>query len=272
MERKKKRQCKLNNKHWAKIAETAKVSDKLVTDLGGADDIPIAADDIIIASNDIPVVLDASESDSEESKNISEYSGKDKEASNARPLRRSKRNKKSPKTMSLLVTALELMAKSAHVFENVAALDTLVSIASLPTNCVKLEQDFGSAFLKEPEMKKLRELQILDIISGEDDEYIEWDIVEVIKHQTARVAQQIPKQYSVALMVTYKHVCLYVRFRNGEVQWTQMDAVKLQDPFPIIQYVKRNRLEKVPSFAWIGKIIQDNDRLVQLARAFKAKV
>jgi hypothetical protein len=74
-------------------------------------------------------------------------------------------------------------------------------------------------------------------------------------------------------MVTDKHVWLCVRFRNGEVQWTQMDVVQLQDPFPIIQYAKRNRLEKVSSFAWIRKIIQDNDWLVQLARgAFKAKV
>jgi hypothetical protein len=79
------------------------------------------------------------------------------------------------------------MAKSAHIFENVVALDTLVPIASLPTNHVQLEQDFGSTFLKESEMKKLRELQILDIISGDDDEDIKWDIVEVIKHQMARV-------------------------------------------------------------------------------------
>jgi hypothetical protein len=32
------------------------------------------------------------------------------------------------------------------------------------------------------------------------------------------------------------------------------------------------RLEKVPNFAWIEKIVQDNDRLVQLPRAFNAKV
>jgi hypothetical protein len=272
--RKKKRRYKLRAKHWEKIAETAKLSDQLVADSGGADDIPIVSNDtdgVPLDQNNVPVVSDASESDSGESDD-SEYSGEDNEEKKTRPLRRSTRTKKATSKMSLLVSALALMAKSAHVFENVAALDSLVPIAALPTNHVQLEQDFGSTFLKEPEMKKLRELQILDILSGEDDEDIEWDIVEVIKHQTARVARRIPKQYSVASMITDKHVRLCVRFRNGEVQWTQMDAVKLQDPFPIIQYAKRNRLEKVPSFAWIEKIVQDNDRLVQLARAFKAKV
>jgi hypothetical protein len=34
-ERKKKRRYKLNNKHWAQIAKTAKVSDKPVTDFFG---------------------------------------------------------------------------------------------------------------------------------------------------------------------------------------------------------------------------------------------
>jgi hypothetical protein len=73
-------------------------------------------------------------------------------------------------------------------------------------------------------------------------------------------------------MIRDKHIRLCVHFRNGETQWAQMDAVKLQDPFPIIQYAKRNRLEKVPSVLWIEAIVKDNDCLVQLARAYKVKV
>ena len=42
----------------------------------------------------------------------------------------------------------------------------------------------GSTFLKEPEMRKLRELQILDRMSEEQDN-LEWDVMEAIKHQTA---------------------------------------------------------------------------------------
>ena len=51
-----------------------------------------------------------------------------------------------------------------------------------------------------------------------------------------------------------------------------MDAVKLQDPFPIILYAKKNGLEKAPSFSWINEIVKDNDRLVHIARAYKTKV
>ena len=135
--------------------------------------------------------------------------------------------------MSLLVTALAMMAKAPNVCENVAAIDNMVPISPLPKTSVYLEQDFGSTFFKEPEMRKLRELQILDRMSEEQDD-LEWDVMEVIKHQTARVARRIPKHYSTASMICDKHVRLCVRFRNGEVQWTQMDAVKLQDPFPSI--------------------------------------
>ena len=51
-----------------------------------------------------------------------------------------------------------------------------------------------------------------------------------------------------------------------------MDAVKLEDPFPIIIYAKKNGLEKAPSFSWINEIVKDNDRLVRIARAYKTKV
>ncbi len=167
--------------------------------------------------------------------------------------------------------ALAMMSKGGSIFENVAATDNMTLLASLPKTNVSLEQDFGSTFLKEPEMRKLRELQTLDRMSGEDDDP-EWDIIEAIKHQTSRVARRIPKQCSASSMMSDKHVRLCIRFRNGEFQWTQMGAVKPQDPFPIIQHAKQNRLEKLPSSVWVEKIVKDNDRLVQLARAFKAKV
>jgi hypothetical protein len=40
----------------------------------------------------------------------------------------------------------------------------------------------------------------------------------------------------------------------------------------IAECVKRNLLEKVPSFAWIEELLKDDHRLIQLACAHKAKV
>jgi hypothetical protein len=54
----------------------------------------------------------------------------DKQEKNAISFCQSERWKKPGNKISLLVTVLASMAKSAHVFENVAALDTLVPIAS----------------------------------------------------------------------------------------------------------------------------------------------
>jgi hypothetical protein len=96
--------------------------------------------------------------------------------------------------------------------------------------------------------------------------------MEVIKHQTCPVASRIQKQCSMASTTSDERVRLPVRFRNGTVQWSQVDDVNLQDPFPIVQHAKRNHLEKPPSFVWVEKIIKDNDRLVDLAHVFKTKV
>jgi hypothetical protein len=237
-------------------------------------------------TQDIPIVSDAEESESSDSgestsesdsvsNSDSDFEAEEKVRTSGTPgipTRRSTRQRKPASTVSLMVTvALAMMAGSSHVFANTASIDSLKPITELPETHVPLEQDFGSSFFKEPEMRKLRELQLLDQMSGEDED-IDWDIVEVIKHQSARVIRRIPKQYLEKATVCDKHVRLCVRFRNGETQWTQMNAVKLQDPFPIIQYVKRNNLEKSPSFEWVEKIVKDEDRLTQLARAYKAKV
>ena len=82
------------------------------------------------------------------------------------PPRRSTRNKSIATKKSTLVTVLALMANSANIFENVAARDSLVPLITLPKPSVDLEQDFGSTFLKEPEMKKPRELKIMDQLSA----------------------------------------------------------------------------------------------------------
>jgi hypothetical protein len=88
--------------------------------------------------------------------------------------------------MTFLVTAFAMMANSSNIFSTVASIDSLTPFAVLPVTNVPLEQDFGSSFLHEPEMGKLRELQLLDKMSGEDGD-IDWVIVEVIKHQSACV-------------------------------------------------------------------------------------
>ena len=86
------------------------------------------------------------------------------------------------------------------------------------------------------------------------------------------IARRLPKLYVNKAMIRDKHVSLCVRLRNGETQWTQMDTVKLKDPFPTIHHAKRNKLEKVTSFLWVDEIVKGHDRLVQLACAYKAKV
>ena len=150
-----------------RVRETTTTSETVLVDSGGSQDIPILLD--TGEANDIPIVSDAEESvsNSEKRKSDSDSEISAEELSNENtgsPLRRSARKQPRSK-MSLLVIALAMMASGSSnncAFENIASIDNPIPIVDLPETNVQLEQDFGSCFLKEVEMRKLRELQMLD--------------------------------------------------------------------------------------------------------------
>jgi hypothetical protein len=78
----------------------------------------------------------------------------------------------------------------------------------------------------------------------EDEDDIEWDIVEVSEHRSARTVRRVPGKYDDELLVRQKHARVKTHFRNGESQWAQMEAVKLQDTYLLVQYIFCNGLEK----------------------------
>jgi hypothetical protein len=51
-----------------------------------------------------------------------------------------------------------------------------------------------------------------------------------------------------------------------------MEAVKLQDTYPLLQYIFRNGLENKKGFDWAKDMVDESERFEQLARVFKAKV
>ena len=61
-------------------------------------------------------------------------------------------------------------------------------------------------------------------------------------------------------------------FADGDIKWIAMDAVILQDPVPLIEYVKRNKFTNKPKFKAIKSIIQDEEKMNQYRAAYKAKV
>jgi hypothetical protein len=69
-----------------------------------------------------------------------------------------------------------------------------------------------------------------------------------------------------------KHIRFLCKFRNGQENWAQADAVRLQDPIPAIQYIERAGLTALANFAWVTPFLKDGPRLASMVNAFKAKV
>jgi hypothetical protein len=51
-----------------------------------------------------------------------------------------------------------------------------------------------------------------------------------------------------------------------------MEAMKLQDTHPLLQYIFRNGIENKKGFDWAKDMVDESERFEQLARVFKAKV
>ena len=116
---------------------------------------------------------------------------------------------------------------------------------------------------------KLLELQHLDKFIEKDDA---WTVIKVLDHATRRVRRRLPKGRRKDETVNTKHTRLHVMFSDGDTKWIAMDAVILQDPMPLVDYVERNKLTNHPRFSEIKSIMKDSEQMDQLRAAYKAKV
>jgi hypothetical protein len=82
---------------------------------------------------------------------------------------------------------------------------------------VDLQQDFGSIFLKEPEIKKLWELQIMDRLSEDEGDDIDWDIVEVISPVTSKISRPAVLSRRVGQLL----VCMS-EWRRNKTCWLKL--------------------------------------------------
>ena len=118
-------------------------------------------------------------------------------------------------------------------------------------------------------LAKVLELQQLDKFVEKDDE---WTIVKVLDHASRRVARRLPRGCTDAETVKEKHTRLLVMFRDGDVKWVSLDAVLLQDPIPVVDYVKINKLGNKEKFRAVRKLMKNVNKTNELRKAYKAKV
>ena len=99
---------------------------------------------------------------------------------------------------------------------------------------------------------KTLEIQELDKHIDEEDE---WTIIKVLNHTTKRTTRRLPGRYSKNDTTKEKHTRLLVMFHDGDTQWVPLDAVLLQDPVPVINYVKKNNLMNKNKFKEVRRLI-----------------
>ena len=103
--------------------------------------------------------------------------------------------------------------------------------------------------LTAPESRKLQELLHLDMLSDSmnpnPDSHI-WKCITITDHKLCtRDKNDI-------------HTKVKVIWSNGEDTWIRLDALRLQDPYPLITYAVKKRLTKHPDWQWTIDFLQDD--------------
>jgi hypothetical protein len=68
------------------------------------------------------------------------------------------------------------------------------------------------------------------------------------------------------------HLKVKAMWADGEESWIRLDALRLQDPYPLVKYGVQKRLIKQPDWKWIKDFLEDDDQMSSMVQAYKASV
>ena len=124
-------------------------------------------------------------------------------------------------------------------------------------------KQFQIETLSPAESNKLRELQTLDMfqdmLDPDPDDHI-WKCIAVTKHKVRDLNKDDV------------HVKVKAIWSDGDESWIRLDALRIQDPYPLITYAVKRKITKLPSWEWTKDYLQDEERMAGMVHAFKATV
>ena len=113
------------------------------------------------------------------------------------------------------------------------------------------------------ECRKLQELQHLNMLmesmDPDPDSHI-WCCIAVISHKLHTWNKEDV------------HTKVKVIWFNGEDTWVRLDALWIQDPYPLITYAVKKHLTKHPTWQWTTEFIQDDEHMASMVHAYKASI
>ena len=116
-------------------------------------------------------------------------------------------------------------------------------------------------------------LQQLDLFTGDLDP--NWQIIRVLDHAVKRVHSRTRKRIYTPdnPAPARRTVRVKVLFRNEETVWVDLDAVRMQDPLPLVLYANRRKLSSHQDWNWIKPFLKEGggERLEELRLAFAVR-
>ena len=108
-------------------------------------------------------------------------------------------------------------------------------------------------------MDQLKYVQTLDIFNDMEEDETELLPTLMTGHKTVK---------------HHGHCKVYglVQFYDGDMMWTDVHALRIDHPFVMISYVLKNRLVHLPDFTWVKECCDDDKKLQEVRKAFKAKI
>ena len=114
----------------------------------------------------------------------------------------------------------------------------------------------------------INKMQLQYFDAKEDNQSNDWSYLPtaVLAHKISNKQQKIVKDANSTKIkiVKDRHVRVQTCWKNGEVSWVAADALKEQNPWVIIQYATRNKLQKHPDFIWTKPYLENKQVIANL--------
>jgi len=124
-------------------------------------------------------------------------------------------------------------------------------------------RQFQFGTLNATEVNKLRELQTLDMLQDymdpSPDDHL-WKCIAVTKHKVRNLDEDDV------------HVKVKALWADGDETWVRLDALRVQEPFPLITYAVKQKLTRHPDWEWAKDYLKDDERMESMVRAYRASV
>ena len=95
-----------------------------------------------------------------------------------------------------------------------------------------------------------------DLVDPNPDDHL-WKCIAITKHKVRNLDEEDI------------HVKVKALWADGEETWIWLNALQLQEPFPLITYAVKQKLTKHPDWQWTKDYLKDDERMESMVRAYK---